>query len=98
MKKITIRNIPDQTLRQVKIYAKKLRISQNAMIIMILDNFVNGKPGLPYEEIHLKLKYLEEMSDIFYFLDDWKTQTNGGKIPYPRPIDEIELGKPKKGI
>lgn len=97
MKKITVRNIPDYCANKLNKYAKKLKISQNALIVQILENFVEGHPKLPYTEINLKLKYLEENTDVFYFYDDWKTKTNDGKKPYPRILDEIDLGTSKKG-
>lgn len=96
MKKLTIRNIPIETVNQLKIDAKRLRISQNNLIVQILNDHAERKPNLPYDEIDIKLKYLEEMSDLFFFYDDWKTQTNSGEKPYPRTIDIIDLGERKR--
>jgi len=97
MNNILVRNISRSTNSKLKKYAKKLRVSRNDLILQILDNFVAGRPGLPYEEIHMKLQYLEEMSDLFYFFDEWKTRNYTEENPYPRPLDIIDLGKRKKG-
>lgn len=93
---ILVRNVSKQTNKRLQYYAKKLRISRNDLINQILDQYAARQTDLPYEEVALKLKYLEEVSDIFYFFEDWKTRTNTGKKPYTRVLDGIDLGQRKE--
>lgn len=97
MNNILVRNVSRNTNKQLKYYAKKLRISRNDLINLILDDYAARRTELPYEEIGLKLKYLEEMTDMFYWFEDWKIKTNSGLDPYIRILDAIDLGEPKKG-